>query len=408
MIQKLISQKVRIANFIIIILFLILQSCRKDRVYNDLNLENNQLIKYEIIDKWINENPVAKHIQLDWKKAKQTTILGKKVVSVPAMKLLTNHTGSIKPFSNDDQVKIKFYADHPAKMYFVLSQDNNKLNSFLLGFVPQSFSNNSVDQKQLTGKLIEYNFIGDTIAVIEYQKSKLINKYLLRQSPPSNSEYTNYLKLNKLESLGGLKDKEISNIFGWLIDKIEALVGWVGTMFNASYWAPSHVIGGVDYGPGYRLTSINWSNIFSSDNSQTIDYIDSNPGYTSSGEALYDLFLGYSNMSPETSYPFGPDALIQNFVADYVVDKFQLDYNDRIFLYQYPTIAESFRKYGESIPVGQEEIEFIQWSLKYLEYYPDTFQNFEAIFLGDPKSLILENANSFEIQGNSLVSAVMT
>lgn len=265
--------------FIVLLCLLLAQSCRKDRYLpDDGELGQKQVIKEELINKWYETNPVAKLISLNWSKARQTVINGKNVVRVPTFNVdkisSAKKTAILKAnlmASNGlaDGVKKSaiastpagnpnYYSQHPPEVIFLQTPGEQNLHSFLLNFIPNDVSKEFGENGIWTGKMVEWNLTGDTIFVQKIEKSVLKEKYLIKAGKETSvNNISDVVKTQKLQSLEGLKDKTTSNIFTWLLDKLEDAIGWVGNLFGLSYWAPSNVYGQTAEDGGYRISPIN-------------------------------------------------------------------------------------------------------------------------------------------------------
>ncbi|MFC4212112.1 hypothetical protein ACFOWA_13005 [Pedobacter lithocola] len=218
-----------------------------------------------------------------------------------------------------------------------------------MNFVPKDPGKEFGQDGIWTGKLFEWNLTGDTIFVQELDKSAIISKQVFKVGVVTkvDNNINSVVKNNKLESLNGLKDKEVNGFFGWLVDKLGELIGQIGSWFGLlthNDWAYDTYNDSFD--SEWRL-DIDLSSIFSSGGGSGGDvgyyisaggpvYADYTPGYN---QQPIDTFSDYGN------YPGGPSVDVHRFLVDYLVSAYDLNDGEKYFLLQNVAVAEELRKY---------------------------------------------------------------
>jgi hypothetical protein len=209
--NKLTLNKGKAMACLILMCLFLAQSCKKDRKYLSEADPNRQLISTDVITKWQASNPAAEYFALDWQKARQAQIQGKNVVRVPLMNIdkLSIIKGRI-PKANSN---LNYNESRPPEVFFIQDGQNGKLYTYLLNFIPKNNMPDDGHKGQQTGKLYEWNFSGDTIAVQNFEKGKLIEKYLVKYGVDSQlSDLNATVKQQKLQTISIPKNK----LTGWI------------------------------------------------------------------------------------------------------------------------------------------------------------------------------------------------
>lgn len=156
------KRKLLIQLMLFCLLFTI--GCRKDSLNipkNEISNQKQQKISEATILKWMQTNPAAQALTLDWKNAKQAVIGGKNVVRIPTLNVdkisslnksvdlklstlagagvQTGNKNKIADAPNPAGANANYYAQHPPEVFFVENEDQ-KLRTFLLNFVPTNTS----------------------------------------------------------------------------------------------------------------------------------------------------------------------------------------------------------------------------------------------------------------------------
>jgi hypothetical protein len=218
-----------------------IQSCKKENNLSDTPPPaNHQLIKQKTIDNWFATNPAAQLLSPDWAHARQAVIEGKNVVRVPILNVdktsLLNANGGITLNGNPFNAKAagttsfptgnntNYYSQHPPEVFFIQEPNAKQLKTYLLNFVPTDKNKEFGQDGQWTGTLYEWNLEGDTVLVQEIYKSKLIDRYAMKQYAPNVSNNQSKTSEEKLS----LNDNKISKTwFGKLFDALADFIGWI-------------------------------------------------------------------------------------------------------------------------------------------------------------------------------------
>ncbi|SDD83348.1 hypothetical protein SAMN04488024_10893 [Pedobacter soli] len=397
------------------------QGCRKENVnlIAPEDLPKRQFITESTIQHWIDDNPTAKLLTLDWSKAKQANIRGKQVVRIPTLNN-DNITGSLnkgeqnvsnqslKPKNNVTVPRkpgsnINYDTQHPPEVFFIQDSGNGKLHAYLLNFISENKGDNNNDKRN--GKLYEWNLKGDTIFVQQVKNNVLQESYCMKlaQEPPVESLALT-LKNGKLQSQNGLKDKTAVDFWKWIANLANNVIGWIGHIFGLSVYSENFNEGA----GGWRL-NINWGSIFGSGGGSN-----STSGYLASGWPIYNAYMpgvyyqgmdivadqagqpnpGDSGNPDATSldgsfepYPnsHGPNVTVNTLTADYVITNLGIGTQAQQSFLRDPNNVEITAALADYIDklqiITQDNIEFGQWAVGYLMANPGSFENFKNQFL---------------------------
>lgn len=390
-------------SFLMLFFCLFLMQCKKELV-NPTHGEfdkQKQLIKEETINKVLDEIPISQLLTLDWKKSQQAIINGKKIVRIPLL-----HVNKIMEAKFSDELKLigdipkdktmsvkgqanagpsgtgeknpNYFEQHPPELFFVQKENSNKVNAFLLNFVPTNVNSEFGENNIWTGTLYEWDLKGETLWVQEFIKSKLKDRYGLNKPSENNASSSQKPSANgKILSLG---DKKVSNIFGWLVDLFGDVIGWLGGILGLPTTPNMN-----GYGPGG--VRIVWSQI---GNQVGIDHIAGDdvygsyvPGASSGGGG------GGFGPFPQDPNPSGGSAYVPAS-AVYLGQILDLGNSPSgreklVFLSQNEPIAKFLADYLHANGLTLEHTEFVDWSLNYLRSDP----SFNVNILGAKDQLLL-------------------
>lgn len=383
------------------------QSCQKDRgpVSGDRTGLNIQIIKEEAILKSLEKTPVLELLTLDWNNAKQGSVGGNYVVRIP---ILNNDKISSlfdeKAERNGNQTLVpsvkrrtppkpgsnyNYFNELPPEVFFIQDKKGGNLHHYLLNFIPEGVATNT---KYKRGKLYEWNLTSDTILVQNIANNMINESYglKLKQSEFDDKTSTN-LKPDKLQSLGGLKDRQISDFWKWLANLPGDILGWIGSLFGLSIYSENFSGGS----GGWRI-SIPWRSVSDGGSSGGVSM---STGYLASGWPIYNAYIpgiyyggqlggtiidenempGNPNDPNATSigggfepYPstHGPNVNLNTLTADYVITNFGIgSYEQQSFLRNLNNveITAALADYIDTKQlIMQDDIEFGQSAIGYL------------------------------------------
>ncbi len=391
----------RAMTCLILLCLILMQSCRKDALPAKVELPDASLqyIKEETILKWIQTNPSAKILTLNWAKAMQAKVDGKNVVRVPTLnvdKISMFKNSSLKAnilasngassTNSDGKPKLginaNFSNEHPPELFFIQEDENAPLKTYLLNFVPKDKNVDFGQNGLWTGKLYEWNLNGDTVAIQELEKSVLKVGYLLKYGNNQNDNLSASLKTNKLQSLKGIKEKQISGFWGWFSDLLADGVGWVGSLLGLSGDYRNTSL------DGWRL-EVDWHSVFSGDPGNSGNGPDN---YQSAGLKIYSAYAsGYSGVAGGPNVGGGGSgggytsyhpskALIELNPNDYIVSTLGItDVATVDFLYANLDIQITLSMWLDAHEHTPEASEFVRWAIRYLMENPNIdFSEFKA------------------------------
>lgn len=411
----------RALAFLMLLCLFLAQGCRKDSLQSKTNEIENQLIKEDVIDNWIKNNPASKYLNLDWSKARQAVIDGKQVVRIPLLPPSKNTTAKLGLSSTLNQAKLSTVSPgigvagktaanntndnntnynrlHAPEVFFIQEGNNEKLHTFLINFVPTDTESGQGEDGMWTGKLYEWNVTADTIFVQKVVRNHLMEKYLLKYSGNSPEMIESLPKITKLQSLGGLGDRKTSNMLTWILDKLEDAIGWLGSLFGLSYWGGSNIYGQIAEDAGYRINPINWKFLTGGGSGQ------GSGGYAGAGMGVYGAYapgylgnsslgLSYGYSNPQniiyTDYPghyHGPnvpplapgDIILTDLgITDPILVSFLTTTEVGV------TLQYTLKEYLDTNEWTPENKEFCIWAVGYLNENPNSFnQAFKDLLNG--------------------------
>ncbi|WP_343524097.1 hypothetical protein [Pedobacter sp.] len=267
--KKLTLFKGRATACLILVCLFLAQGCRKDH-FPYLNPESSiAKVNDQAIDNWYKENPISQIIGIDWSKARQATIDGKHLVRVPTLNIdkikpvlatkstlkqgLLSSNGKIATVKNKVGVEqnpvideggngsgnTNYYSAHPPEVYFIQDPLTSKLHTYLINFIPDNEAAGFGQGGNWTGKLYEWDTKSDTVLVQTFVNNVLTDRSVRVFYHVDENGGIALTKPQKLQSLTPLKDKQVSGIFGWLLDKILDGLGALGSIFGLTELVPS-------------------------------------------------------------------------------------------------------------------------------------------------------------------------
>jgi hypothetical protein len=359
-------------GFIVLFCLAVSLSCRKDRSA-PLISPHVQLIKQEKILQWVEDNPVAKLLTLDWKNAKQAVVDGRSIVRVPTLNMTTDAatTGLVpKQLLNGGEITANrklsavasssptnpnYFNQHPPELFFVQGNGDEKVRGALLNFVPTSPNVDFGENGIWTGKLYSWNLNGDTVCVQEIVKSKLQDRYGLKQR--TNEQSNLAVLVPKNSRLANIDNSISCCFFEWLAVKLGNLVGWLGSIMGLPTYDFLSEFGG-----GLRIA---WGAMGSSTDPMSIE--------PTTDEGISGSYIvGYGQSFDFENFPSGgPNDSGSAFIPASLVYLIQnlpnLSDADKNWLAQRPPVAEEFAKYLEANGLSNENIDFVMWIKSYLD-----------------------------------------
>ncbi|TKB99901.1 hypothetical protein [Pedobacter cryotolerans] len=374
-------KKITLKNckFLICISFVCLfaaHACKKDRIITPLP-QQVQLIKKEAILKWIEDNPAAKILTLDWKHAKQTIVNGNKIVRVPTLNIVndlaastlnnnlilgsdkSNGSKSNNPSSANKIKNPYFFNSHPPELFFVQRGVSDKIKGALLNFVPTDPKMDFGESGKWTGKLYSWNLSSDTLWVQDLKKSKLLDRYGLKYL--SNNEASVLSKSTNRSKVGSVNNTVSCCFFEWLATKLGNLIGWLGDVLGLP---TNNFIS--EFGGGLR---IDWGSVWApGTDPMSIEPL-TDEGVT--GSYLYGFgpsfdFENFPSGGPNAGgsafLPYSLLYLIQNM--PYLSDQ------DKNWFGQRTYITEKFAKYLQENGNINQNFELLMWAKVYIDNHP--------------------------------------
>lgn len=430
---------------LILMCMIFAQACRKDRgVLSETEFHSEQLIQQTDLKKWFETNKSSKLLKLDWTKARQGTINGKNVVRIPtitpennlsavSVANLKDRSLSSKGLStgiannsaiSDNKQTSNYNPIHPPELFFIQDGPNGKLHSYLLNFLPKERNKENGNDKVWTGKLLEWNVRGDTVLVQELERNKVKTYYAIKPGAPAPSNLSDAVKNNKLQSVNppSIKDKQVSGFFGWLIDKLGEFAGWVGDFFGLSvYNTYAYDRYNDSFNTEYQL-NINFDWLTGSGGPPADPGETTTPTpvsaplflvYTAAGEPIYESYIsgyvgggtggsgtgGPNTEGPDIYHPYpvwngesidgsssgGPNFSSYNLSAQYMINQGWVVGGDNIeYVNSHKAAADALVRYIDKISIpNQSDIDFLNWSIQYLNENPDiSLGTFIEDFLG--------------------------
>ncbi len=350
-------------------------SCRKDYHHPIENVNNeNQIIKVELINDWLKQNPLSQILSPNWDKAMQTTYQGKKIVRVP---ILNIDKQKIKDPTNTNAKN--FNPSHPPELFFVENVDG-QMAGYLLNFIPKDQQQNTADNTQWTGELVEWNMKGDTLHTIEVVNNKIIKEKLIAPlSTIDNSSLNAIVKANKLAvaEAGNTGDGGFWSFLGRILGAIGEFLGlptrntyadglridWGEIARNVSSWfsgAETYSEGGSGGGGSYLSAG---GPIYAS-------YLGSDVGYTGSSTDLAPLvYTEYQVYKGGPSAPPTPPNEDGIYVMEYLV----LTPPAQEYILTYPAIplTKLLRDYLNVNGWNDDNKAFAAWCVEYSTLHQD-------------------------------------
>jgi hypothetical protein len=294
-----------------------------------------------------------------------------------------------------------YYSQHPPEVFFIQEPNAKQLKTYLLNFVPTDKNKEFGQDGQWTGTLYEWNLEGDTVLVQEIYKSKLIDRYAMKQYAPNVSNNQSKTSEEKLS----LNDNKISKTwFGKLFDALADFIGWIGSAFGLSdYYNPSEW----DENGGWRLR-INFSWLTGADDGSGGG--GGGGGYNGAGTPIYNGFLpgntipGYQQPSNNSWDPYphhgnggGPSQPNYSSSVNYLMNYLSLSAEQLNFLMNNNDIAFALENYLQTNGETPENIEFANWATGYLMENPGFnyhlfFDENEFSGINNPPANITEEA----------------
>jgi len=363
----------------VLFVFVLLFSCQKDALYTPSIKQ--QLIKKEAILELFNQMPVTTLLTPNWEEALQTNMNGSAVVRMPIknvdrlkdllpagldlelkmpangkqMSLKTGSTNSQTPANGGNP---NYFEQHPPELFIVRDPVSNKLNAYLLNFVPNDPNEDFGKDSIWTGKLYEWNLKGETVWVQEIEKNKLKDKYGLENPVVDNK--------NSISASGkilSLNDKKVSSFFGWFLDIVGDVVGWIADVlgFSTTYYYTNN-----GYGGGYR---INWGTPGGAGEGGEAGFT----GPVDRGGIYGSYIPGYSqgggSYEPFPNNPGGPNPGSAVIPAStlYLISVLQLTDPDQMdFLATNSNISDELAFYLDTNGKTLANIAFATWAIGYL------------------------------------------
>lgn len=364
----------------VLFVFVLLFSCQKDALYTPSIKQ--QLIKKEAILELFNQMPASMLLTPNWEEALQTNMNGSAVVRMPIKnvdrlkdllpagldleskipanwKQMSIKTGSANSQTPANDGNPNYFEQHPPELFIVRDPVSNKLNAYLLNFVPNNPNEDFGKDSIWTGKLYEWNLKGETVWVQEIEKNKLKDKYGLENPVVDNK--------NSISASGkilSLNDKKVSSFFGWFLDIVGDVVGWIADVlgFSTTYYYTNN-----GYGGGYR---INWGTPggageggqggFTGPVDRGGIYGSYIPGY-SQGGGSYEPF-------PNTPGGPNPGSAVIPASTLYLISVLQLtDPVQMDFLATNSNISDRLATYLETNGKSIVNKEFATWAIDYLQ-----------------------------------------
>jgi len=202
----------------------------------------------------VEKNPAMQYITLDWSKARQAFVDGKKIVRVPTLNInklqQTNKTAKVGVMDtgggNEAEASNYYNPEHPPELFFVQDTKSDKpdsLMTYLLNFEPTKKSSEFGQNGIWTGKLYEWDLRTPGLRVQEMAKNVVNDKYMIVVMKTDNSS---------------LKVKSFS-LWSWLGD----LFGDVGDFLNYVGYSlgipgTSKVIADITSSTGYTTLTRVW------------------------------------------------------------------------------------------------------------------------------------------------------
>lgn len=418
-----------IACFILLCLLLV-QGCKKDRMPFPA-LETNKITD-QAIDNWYKENPISQILPLNWKKARQATIDGSHIIRVPTLNqdlikklqysenkalkgnVISSHglakgiKGKIGVEQNPNPVddtsgnNPNYFSAHPPEIYFVQPAGENKLYTFLFNFAPDNTSSGFGQNGMWSGKLYEWSLSSDTVLVQTFTNNLLADRYIQQYYRTNAEGGIEFNRPEKLQSLGSLKDKQVSGIFGWLADKIADGLGAIGYLFGLTELVPSTGSSSGHHNH-YRFVS----HPSNSSGSPWGDIGNNGDAYVGAGLPIVSSFLSsmdYTGM-PETevtysSYNYGGayqsggpnNNPVPNENGIYIMEYLYLSAaaQDYILSAEAIPLTKLLRDYLDANGWTIENREFVSWLVEYMNV--NTSMN-----INDFKNRFLTNTSQYKI-----------
>lgn len=379
-------------------------SCRKDAFSPQTDhLQKNKIVDSSI-DKWYSDNPVSQIIPIDWKKARQTVIDGKHVVRVPTLNIdlikaslnvksplkagMLNSKGLVpknktaleqNPVIDDPGSggNSNFFSAHPPEVYFVQDPLTSKMHTFVTNFIPDDQSTGFGQNGNWTGKLFEWNTSSDTVLVQTFVNNVLTDRSVRKFYKVNDDGSIEFSGPQKLQSLTPIKDKQVSGIFGWLVDKILDGLGAIGWLLGLTELEQS-TSSSTGHHYHYRFVS-HPSN--SSGNEWDDTGIAGNQ-YVSMGLPLVSSYLsGMGSGTPEvevtySSYNYngvnqnnsGPNNTVPNSAGIYVLEYITVSPKAQAYILSVEAIpvAETLKAYLDLNSYSTENRAFASWAVEYV------------------------------------------
>ncbi|KQB99154.1 hypothetical protein [Pedobacter sp. Hv1] len=363
----------------LLFLCLFLVQCKKDIVNptNDQFDVNKQVIKEEQIINLLNEIPAAQLLTLDWKKSQQATVDGKKIVRIPILNInklmnvelppdlrLNENISQGKQMSGKTQSNgssneagtpnPNYFEKHPPELFIIKDAGSDKLSAYLFNFVPTNPNVDFGENGIWTGNLYEWNLKGETVWTQEIVKSKLKQKYGLKN--PNQTESTN--KVGAKGKVLRADDQKVGYIFKWLADLLGDVVGWIAHTLGIPTYYTNHFGGGwrIDWG-AFPTSNPDSDGGFTGPVDRDGVYGSYVPGYGSGGN--YDP---YPNNNP--SGPTSGSATVAGSTL-YLIRTLELTDTDEMdFLAEHPTSSDKLATYLEAMGKTTESKAFVKWAIE--------------------------------------------